>query len=241
MVTGAQQGIGNAIARRFAAEGAAVVINYLNDQNSAEATVKHIRGNGGLAKAIQGDITNPEDINDLMAAADDLGGISILVNNAGIFPRVEFLQASRADWDRVQDVNLKAGFFCTQAAAQHMIAAGRGGAIINLSSASAYRGPPLGVHYAASKGGIISMTRAAAMALAGHAIRVNAIAPGLTDTAQPRGGNSESEIAEIAAKIPLGGIVQPEDIADAAVFLASEEARQMTGQVMHVNGGDLLR
>ena len=212
VVTGAQQGIGNAIARRFAAEGAAVVINYLDDQNSAEATMEHIRGNGGLAKAIQGDITDPEDINDLMAAADDLGGISILVNNAGI-----------------------------QAAARQMIAAGRGGAIINLTSASAYRGPPLGVHYAASKGGIISMTRATAMALAGHAIRVNAIAPGLTDTAQPRGGNSESEIAEMAAKIPLGGIVQPEDIADAAVFLASEESRQMTGQVMHVNGGDLLR
>ena len=240
MVTGAQQGIGNAIARSFAAEGAAVVVNYLNDRDAAETTVKYISGNGGRAKAVQGDVRDPQGIEKMMTAADDLGGISILVNNAGIFPRVEFLKTTQADWDLVHEINLKAGFFCAQAAAQRMIASNRNGAIISISSVSAYDGPPLGVHYAASKGGIISMTRAIAMALASHAIRVNAIAPGLTDTAQPRDGNSEPEIAHLAAQLPLGRIIQPEDIAAAAVFLASEDSCQMTGQVMHINGGELL-
>jgi len=240
VVTGAQQGIGKSIAQSFAAEGAAVVINYLDDRAAADATVASIIDNGGRATAVQGDVTSPADINKMMAAAEELGGISILVNNAGIFPRVAFLDATQTDWDRVHDINLKAGFFCAQAAARCLVAANRSGAIVNISSVSAYDGPPFGVHYAASKGGIISMTRAAAMALAGHGIRVNAIAPGLTDTAQPRDGNSESELSEIAAQLPLGRIIQPVDIAAAAVFLASDESRQMTGQVVHVNGGGLL-
>lgn len=240
VITGAQQGIGKAIAERFANEGAAIVVDYLDDQAAAESTVQSIIKRGGLAKAVAGDVTEPFDIEKMMDVADELGGVSILVNNAGIFPRVEFLEMTRAEWDRVLDINLKAGFFCAQAAARRMVAAGRSGAIVNIASNHAYDGPPLGVHYAASKSGVIGMTRAAAMALSGHSIRVNAIAPGLTDTAQPREGISEEEIATLAKQLPLGRIIQPDEVADAALFLASEESRQITGQVVHVNGGQLL-
>ena len=121
--------------------------------------------------------------------------------------------------------------------AKTMVAAGRQGSIINIASGAALRGSPRGVHYVASKGGVLSLTRAMALELAPHRIRVNAIAPGLTDTAQPRYGSSEAEIAEMARAIPLGRMAQPDEIARAAVFLASENAGFVTGQTLHVNGG----
>jgi NAD(P)-dependent dehydrogenase (short-subunit alcohol dehydrogenase family) len=174
------------------------------------------------------------------AVVAEFGGIDILVNNAGVFPRVDFLTMTEADWDFVHDVNLKGGVFCAQAAAQAMVAANRPGAIVNITSGAAFRGSPRGVHYVASKGGVVSMTRQMALELAPHRIRVNAIAPGLTDTAQPRYGSSEEEIAATAAANPLGRIAQPEDIASAAVFLASDAARFVTGHTLHVNGGSYL-
>jgi 3-oxoacyl-[acyl-carrier protein] reductase len=140
----------------------------------------------------------------------------------------------------VLDVNLKGACFCAQAAARAMAAAGRGGSIINLTSGAAYRGSPRGVHYCASKGGVLSMTRQMALELAPHRIRVNAIAPGLTDTAQPRYGSGEEELAAMGRAIPLGRLATPEDIAPAAVFLASDAARFVTGQCLHVNGGGYL-
>ncbi len=121
-----------------------------------------------------------------------------------------------------------------------MVASGRPGAIVNLASGAAFRSSPRGVHYVASKGGLVSMTRAMALELAPSRIRVNAIAPGLTDTAQPRYGSSEADIAEAARAIPLGQMAQPEDIARTAVFLASDDARLITGQTVHVNGGSYL-
>ncbi len=169
----------------------------------------------------------------------ELGGIDVLVNNAGVYPRVAFLEMRERDWDLVLDVNLKGGFFCAQAAARAMIAGARHGAIINLAS-QAIRGAVRGVHYSASKGGVVAMTRAMALELAPHRIRVNAIAPGLTDTAQPRYGNSEEELATMARAVPLGRMAHPDDIAEVAVFLASENSRYVTGQTLHANGGSYM-
>ncbi len=169
-----------------------------------------------------------------------MGGVDLLVNNAGIFPRADFLETTEAEWDRVLGVNLKGAFLCARAAAKAMVARGAGGAIVNIASVVVNTGTPNGVHYAASKAGLVGLTRASALALAPHGIRVNAIAPGLTDTAQPRYGMSEREIAEAAARFPLGRLIRPEEIADAAVFLASDDSRQMTGQTLHVNGGSFL-
>jgi len=163
----------------------------------------------------------------------------VLVNNAGIFPRVEFLQMTEAQWDAVLDVNLKGSAFCAQAAARHMVAAGIRGVILNLSSSSV-RGAVLGVHYSATKTGVIGITRSMALALAAHGIRVNAIAPGLTDTAQPRYGNTDEELAEMAKAMPLGRMGRPEEIAGLMTYLASEPAAWITGQVYHINGGVYL-
>ena len=172
--------------------------------------------------------------------AGELGPLTILVNNAGVFPRVDFLAMTEADWDHVLDVNLKGSFLCAQAAARRMVEAGRGGAIVNLGSV-AMRGTPLGVHYSASKAGIMGMTCAMALALAPHRIRVNAIAPGLTDTAQPRYGNTEAELVERARLIPLEGrMATPEEIARVVVFLAAEDSGWITGQTIHVNGGAFM-
>jgi len=241
LVTGAQQGIGRGIALAFAASGANVAINWLDDETAAREVATSVTGYNCRAVTIQADMAKLGEVREMVdAVVAEFGGIDILVNNAGVFPRVDFLAMTEADWDFVHDVNLKGAAFCAQAAAQAMVAAGRPGAIVNITSGAAFRGSPRGVHYVASKGGIVSMTRQMALELAPHRIRVNAIAPGLTDTAQPRYGSSESEIAAMAAANPLGRIAQPEDIANAAVFLASDAASFVTGHTLHVNGGSYL-
>jgi 3-oxoacyl-[acyl-carrier protein] reductase len=228
------------MALAFAREGAHVAVNYLDDKDAAERVAGEVRAAGGQSTVVRGDVSRVTSVEALVeAAARDMGGLDVLVNNAGTYPRVPFLDMREADWDHVLDVNLKGTFFCAQAAARAMIAAGRRGSIINLAS-QAIRGAVRGTHYTASKGGVVALTRAVALELAPHGIRVNAIAPGLTDTAQPRYGNTEEEIAAMSDAVPLGRMAQPQDIADVAVFLASDAARHITGQTIHVNGGQYL-
>ena len=241
LVTGAQQGIGAAMVREFSAAGADVAINWLDDEVAAQHVAEELGARGRRAFLVQADVSRLEQVQAMVSAVrDGLGAIDILVNNAGVFPRVPFLEMTEHDWDQVLDVNLKGSCFCAQYVAKALVAAGRQGAIINIASGAALRGSPRGVHYVASKGGVLSLTRAMALELAPYRIRVNAIAPGLTDTAQPRYGSSEAEIAVMAQAIPLGRMAQPEDIARAAVFLASADAGFVTGQTLHVNGGSYL-
>ncbi len=242
LVTGAQQGIGAAIGRALAEEGADVALTWLDDQAGAEAVAGYARQLGRRAHLIKADVAKLSDIEAMTAETiRTLGVPDILVNNAGVYPRVKFLEMRESDWDYVLDINLKAGCFAAVGVAKALIAAGKPGSIINLSS-QAMRGAVRGVHYSASKGGVVSMTRAMALELAPHGIRVNAIAPGTTDTAQPRYGNTDAELVEMAkATIPLGGkLLTPGQIASTAVFLASDDASAMTGQVMHVNGGSYM-
>lgn len=237
LVTGAQQGIGRETAIALAREGADVAINWLDDAVAAEQVAQAVRDLGRTAILTQGSVAIAADARRMVEEArTGLGGLDIVINNAGIFPRSPFLELAEEEWDRVLAVNLKGTFLVAQAAARHMVADGVAGAIVNLSSSSV-RGHVLGVHYTASKSAMTGMTRSMALALAPHRIRVNAIAPGLTDTAQPRYQFDETEMAQQSKLVPLGAMAKPQDIADVIVFLASDQSRYMTGELVHANGG----
>ena len=238
LVTGAQEGIGRSMAEAFAKEGARVAINWLDDKKKAEKVAKFVKNLGEQTELIQGDVSNVSDARRVVnTTIETFGSIDFLINNAGVFPRVPFLEMNELDWDYVIDTNLKGSFFCAQAAAKSMIKSARGGCIINLASQAIRGHAPNSTHYTSSKAGIVGMTRAIALEMAHHGIRVNCIAPGLTDTAQPRYGHTDFELAEMAKKVPLGRLIQPEEIADMAVFLCSEGAKMITGQTYHINGG----
>jgi len=239
LVTGAQQGIGAAIARQLGALGANVGVNFLDDSEAAEQVCVDVRIAGGEALAVQANVASAEQVTSMTAAVlERFGAIHGLVNNAGIFPRSALVDITEDEWDQVLRVNLKGTFLATQAAARAMIAEGRGGAIVNIASMAA-QNAPMGAHYGASKGAILALTRTAATELAPHSIRVNAISPGLVFTAQPRDYWSDEEIAAIGNRIKLGRVGTADEIAAVAVFLLGPGATYVTGENIIVDGGGI--
>ncbi len=242
MVTGASHGIGAATARLFAAEGYDVCINYLSDSDAASRVVDDCASAGARAIAVQGDVGKTEDIQALFKACDDgLGRVTCLVNNAGIIGkagRIEELQP--AVLETTFRINVFGVIYCIQEAAKRMSTrrGGQGGTIVNMSSLAAFLGSPNEyVHYAASKGAVESITFGAGKELAPEGIRVNAIRVGTTNTRiHTQGGNPERP-ARIAVATPMGRIAEPDDIARAALMLASPGSGFMTGTLITVAGG----
>ncbi|HEY8369864.1 MAG TPA: 3-oxoacyl-ACP reductase family protein [Thermodesulfobacteriota bacterium] len=240
LVTGGSRGIGRAIAIGLAKEGADVVVSYRADRESAEATAAAIREFGRKAVIVQGDAAVRADVNRFVAeAAAALGGIDLLVNNAGVLKRTPFLEIEEREWDATVDTNLKGAFLVGQAVARHMVERGIAGAIVNLSSSAAIRPSPNLAHYSVSKAGVSMLTQAMAVELAPHGIRVNAVCPGLIETDINRKDIADPAFREgRLARIPLRLIGAPEDVVGAVVYLASaDEARLVTGALLVIDGG----
>ena len=239
VVTGGGRGIGRAIAERFAAEGADVVVNYRQDEAAARSCAASIEAAGRRALVVRADVSRRAEVRALFAhTVERFGRFDILVNNAGINRVCLFEEITDQDWDDILAVNLKGPFTCCQEAFPHLKA--RGGRIINIASvAGQYHGPKT-VHYAVSKAGLISLTAAVARYGAEHGILVNAVAPGIIETdltrAELRGPGGQNVVALTLLKRPgqLG------DVTSACVFLASDEQNYMTGQVLSVAGGAVL-
>ena len=235
LVTGASRGIGVAIAERLAAEGAAIAVNYVASEAAAHAVVARIREAGGTAEAIQGDVSQVATAAPLVAETiSRLGRLDILVNNAAVSIGLDLDAITEADFDRMVATNMKSVLFLSQAAARAMAP---GSVIINLSSVGTRMATPRFVVYAATKAAVETMTLSMARALAPRRIRVVAVAPGMTDTEMLRRAIPAQILADAAARNPLGRLGQVEDIAPVIAFLASDEAGWITGETLHVNGG----
>jgi NAD(P)-dependent dehydrogenase (short-subunit alcohol dehydrogenase family) len=239
IVTGAAQGIGRAVALRLAAPDVRLAV-WDVERAGAEDTARLCAGQGATAHAWCVDVGDADAVEAAVAEFErELGRPDALVNNAGIFPRAAALDMELAEWERVLRVNLTGTFVCARAAAARMRDAGRG-VIVNMASGRALAGAARGAHYAASKGGIIALTKSLALDWARYGIRVNCVIPGITDTAQPRGEMGDNELYAMGARIPLGRIAQPQDIAAAVAFLLGDDSAYMTGQSIAVNGGAIM-
>ncbi|MDD9932362.1 MAG: SDR family NAD(P)-dependent oxidoreductase [Myxococcales bacterium] len=237
VVTGAAKGIGRAVAVQLARDGAAVAVWDLDEGGAAE-TVAAIEQAGGRAIACVGDAASKDGIAaSLTRTREQLGPVTVLVNNAGMTGFTPFRDVSEEALDRMLAINLKGPFLCTQAIVGDMLEAGWG-RIVNISSSSAQSGAPAMSHYVASKGGVIGLTKALAMELAGAGITVNNVPPGFVDTPMLR--SAPLDVDATAAASPMGRAGQPEDIAAAVSYLASEQAGYVTGQTVSVNGGRYL-
>jgi glucose 1-dehydrogenase/3-oxoacyl-[acyl-carrier protein] reductase len=241
IVTGAGKGIGSGIALRLAQEGAHVVVNYAHSGDGARQVAAQIEGLGRRALVIQADVANGDQVQAMVAeTVQALGRLDILVNNAGIDPHISFLDMSEEQWDWIVDTNLKGNFLCSQAAAREMVKTG-GGKIIIISSIHSIQTYLHITAYAACKGGLNAMTRQLALELAPYHINVNCIAPGAIHVSKFYSVVPNYDPHMFDHEIPLGFIGYPHDIGAAAAFLASDDARYITGQVLFVDGGTSAR
>jgi NAD(P)-dependent dehydrogenase (short-subunit alcohol dehydrogenase family) len=239
VVTGAGSGVGAGIAVRFAEVGAAVVVNYRQSEARTRAVVKAIEESGGKALGVRADVSRQAGAEALLSrAVEAFGGLDVLINNAGTYPVSPLLEMTEEEWDQVLESNLRSVHLCTQAAARQMIRQGRGGAIVNIASISAKQPAAGQSHYNAAKAAVVMHTRTAAQELGQQGIRVNAVSPGVIwregiEQAWPEG------VARYLKVVPLGRLGQPDDVADACLFLASAAARWITGANLVVDGGVL--
>ena len=239
LVTGGAAGIGRAVAIGAARQGADVAINDLHDDAAAASCVAEIEALGRRAVAIAGDVTDPESATRFVEGATNaLGGVDVFVSNAGICPFHAFLDMPVETFERTMRVNLHGAYFMVQAAARQMVAQGRGGAIIAVSSISALVGGEYQTHYTPTKAGVHSLMQSTAIALGRHGIRCNSVLPGTILTDINKDDLADSAKRErMAARVPLGRLGEPEDLVGPVIFLASNMARYVTGAALLVDGG----
>lgn len=239
VVTGASRGIGRAIALQLASEGAKVIVNYSGSEQKAQEVVEEIKANGGEAIAVQANVADADSVQNLMKSAlDTYGSIDILVNNAGITRDNLLMRMKDDEWDDVINTNLKGVFLCTKAVTRQMMKQ-RAGRIINISSIVGVAGNAGQANYVAAKAGVIGLMKTTAQELASRNILVNAIAPGFITTEMTE-GLPEDLIEGMLKQIPLAKLGQPEDIAKAVVFFASDSANYITGQTLQIDGGMVM-
>lgn len=239
IITGASRGIGAEIAKRFAEAGANVVVNYSGSQQKAEAVVEAIKQNGGEAIAVKANVADTDAVKamveETMAA---FGSVDILVNNAGITRDNLMMRMKDDEWDDVINTNLKGVFVCTKAVTRQMMKQ-RSGRIVNIASIVGVMGNAGQANYVASKAGVIGLTKTTARELASRGITANAVAPGFITTDMTDQLNEDIQ-KSMMSQIPLGRFGKPEEVAKAALFLASDEASYMTGQTLHLDGGMVM-
>jgi len=239
LITGATRGIGNEIAKTFAIDGYNVVINYLNSEETAENLCRQLYEKGYNAMKVKADVSNREEVEMMIKTVQNkFGDIDVLVNNAGIAQQKLFTEISNLDWDRIFDVNVKGVFNCSQMVLPKMIQ-NKKGKIINISSMWGLTGASCEVHYSASKAAVIGLTKALAKEVGPSNIQVNCVAPGVINTDMNADLNNQ-DIEDIKEQTPLGMIGSVKDIAETVLFLASDKANFITGQIISPNGGMVI-